>query len=179
MTHTELLKVELSAHGATKELLHQVLEYRNGFLYWKIALSTKTKIGSVAGCVSSDGYTKIGLNKKTYQAHRLIWIMHHGQAPSVIDHINGNPLDNRIENLRSATIAENVRNSRLSRNNKSGAKGVFWCNTYRLWAGRVIMNRRSYHAGRYESREDCIKAVTKLRANLHGEFARQEVLPHI
>lgn len=175
MTQVETIKTKLSANGATKELLLEVFEYREGNLYWKVALSTKTKIGSLAGSLTPDGYKKVGLNKKDYQIHRLVWMMHHGAIPDVIDHVNGDRLDNRIENLRSATIAENVRNSRLSRNNKSGAKGVFWCNTYKLWAGKVRMNRRDYHAGRYENLEDCIEAVTRLRERLHGQFARQAV----
>jgi hypothetical protein len=61
--------------------------------------------------------------QKAYQ-HRVIWKMEHGTDPEIIDHINGNPRDNRLENLRSVSHRVNIQNSNLSKANTSGVKGV-------------------------------------------------------
>lgn len=65
--------------------------------------------------------------KKKYQAvHRIIYEIFHGEIHEglFIDHINGDPFDNRIENLRMVPPALNSRNRRKSKNNSSGCTGV-------------------------------------------------------
>jgi hypothetical protein len=95
----------------TQDEAHRLFEYRDGVLYWKVRpLSDfKTKgrhvqwnerygyqhVGSCAGT-----YVNVSINKIRYQAHRIIFLMHYGYLPKVVDHINGNSRDNRIGNLR-------------------------------------------------------------------------------
>jgi len=86
--------------------------------------------GSYVGClVKESGKIKawmVNLNKKSYCVHRIIWFMVHGYSDTtkVIDHLNGDPSDNRIQNLSLKTIQENSQNRFKSKNNKTGVNGV-------------------------------------------------------
>src|SRR5215468_6803827 len=78
-----------------------------------------------AGCRKTDGYVHIGVDGRTYSAHRLAWFYVYGVWPEHdIDHMNGVRGDNRLVNLREATHIQNCRNSRTCRPNKNGFRGV-------------------------------------------------------
>lgn len=77
----------------------------------------------VAKNVSPKGYSKLRVDGRYVYAHRVIWKMHHGDDPHQIDHINGDRCDNRIENLRAASVGENNRASRRN-TSATGFKGV-------------------------------------------------------
>ena len=101
-----------------KELLIELFDYSDGNFYWKKTVNTKIKIGQKAGCLKNDGYIQIRVEKKPYQAHRLIYLYHHGFLPDYpleLDHINRNRADNRIENLRIVTKSENQLNRKYAR----------------------------------------------------------------
>lgn len=159
----------------TPERLHELFEYRDGALYWKHRHGGKNSraAGTKAGTpLGKRKYLRVSVDYKFYYVHRLIWLMHHGDLPDVIDHIDGDPSNNRIENLRAATFAGNMRNSKLSKRNKSGIKGVQRCNKTGLWRGEVYADGYSHRVGPFESLEQCGEAVRELRERLHGEFAR-------
>lgn len=113
------------------------------------------------------GYFQLSFGGKQYLAHRIIWAMHHGRSPTgVIDHINGKPWDNRIENLREATHAQNRWNS-----NTRGKKAecVFKCaGGYRA---RVTANYQSYITPPFPDREFAALVASEMRRKYHGEFA--------
>ena len=96
--------------------------------------------------------------------------MYGNEPVPYIDHINGDKLDNRIENLRAATHSQNCMNRCQRSDNKSGVKGV------RLkkgkWYGSIVLNGKTHSAGYFTEKEDAAAAVDKLRKELHGEFAR-------
>lgn len=95
------------------EKLAEVLGYRSdGTLFWKVpAGNGRIPVGTRAGYPASNGGFKVMVGKKAYWVHRVVWALHMGELPSLhIDHINGVRSDNRIENLRQCTNAENMQN---------------------------------------------------------------------
>jgi hypothetical protein len=100
--------------------------------------------------------------------------MHTVIAPSwpLIDHVNGDGLDNRRENLRPATNAQNMRNRGKQTNNTSGFKGAFYFPRTGRWKSQITVNRRALHLGYYLSAEDAARAYDAAALIHHGEFAR-------
>lgn len=99
--------------------------YADGFLVAKFHTS-RYSAGDKVGGIGTSGYVEVGYNGKLLKAHRLIWEVCNGPIPDgmCIDHINGVRHDNRIENLRIVTHAENMKNMRLYNNSKTGILGV-------------------------------------------------------
>lgn len=143
-----------------------------GVLVWKTRNSKRVNIGDVAGCVSPDGRVLIGINKKLYKAHRVIWAMVTGEWPTnLIDHKNGNPSDNRFENLREATKSQNQMNIKRIASNSSGIKGVSWSKASQKWRATIMINGKSKHLGVFATIEEASEAYKVAAQNLHGEFA--------
>jgi len=88
----------------------------------------------------------------------------------VIDHINGNGLDNRMANVRPATVAQNAWNSK-KRNPRSGYKGVCFDKQKRLWRAAIVCNRKKIHLGYFKNKTDAAKAYDKAAQKFYGEFA--------
>lgn len=105
-------------------------------------------------------------------AHRLAWALHFGRWPDqAIDHINGDRTDNRIANLRLATVAENTRNGKRRSTNTSGYKGVSLTENGQ-WRATIVAGGRQSYLGRFSTAEDAHAAYVKAASRLHGEFAR-------
>jgi hypothetical protein len=156
----------------SKELLHTIFEYKDGCLYNKIYRSSKSKIGDKAGTLAATGYYTTYVNSVRFSIHRLIFLMHHGYLPKVIDHINGIKTDNRIENLREATNSEN--NCNRKSNNKSGIRGVHWNKYHKKWTAVCWKDRKAYYLGHFKNIEDAKKAIFEGRKKHHKEFANYE-----
>ena len=119
-----------------------------------------------------QGYIITTFRKIRYRAHRIIWFLVKGeQPPENLDHINNDKADNRIENLRVATTAQNAHNERTPINNTSGVKGILWDKQTSKWRGQVKANGKKHCAGRYAEIKDAEDAVRELREKLHGEYA--------
>jgi hypothetical protein len=93
------------------------------------------------------------------------------------DHINGNTLDNRRENLRAVSSAENKRNRKAHKNNKSGFKGVDLHVGKGRWRSQIYANGRCRHLGYFHDPIEAARAYNAAAKELHGEFARLNVLP--
>ena len=165
----------------SQEELHEKFEYcaDNIFkpLMWKINPSPNVKIGDLAGWVEKHGYYLITMNKGSkYRLHRLVWIYHNGDIPDEmqVDHIDGNPKNNRIENLRLATHAENMRNSKIRSDNTSGIKGVEWYKSRNRWRAKIRVDGKTKTLGYFHTIEEAEAAIVAARNNLHGDFARHE-----
>jgi hypothetical protein len=114
---------------------------------------------------------------KTIGMHRVILSRILGREPEhreECDHINGNGLDNRRSNLRLATKAENRRNKRRYSNNRSGFKGV--CRHGRKWRADLQVNGKHHFLGLFTSSMAAAKAYDHAAIELHGSFARTNVL---
>jgi len=157
-----------------QEYLQSVLNYDEltGLFTWKIN-SAKTKKNAVAGGFTPNGYHRIRINTKRYLSHRLAWLYVYGYFPEkLIDHINGNPSDNRIKNLRLATNAENCCNAKLYKNNISGIKGVNWHNKKRKWRAYIKDNGKLKHLGMFDDFFEACCVACSYRNKLHKEFSR-------
>lgn len=142
------------------ELASEYLEYRDGSLYWKKSRNSRSIVGGKAGeCVDKNGYKKIDFFRKKYLTHRIIFLLENGYLPeNPIDHIDGDKLNNNINNLREVSTLCNVRNSRISPENKNKITGVYYSTKYKVWYSQIGVNRRNRHLGNYESKEEAILA---------------------
>lgn len=159
----------------TKEYVAEFLEYKDGVLYWKkkpTAKANSIKIGEVAGTVRPDGYSAIKLNYKLYLTHRLIFLLFHGYLPSTLDHIDGNPNNNKIENLREATNSQNSQNQKIRHNNTSGVKCVTLDKSRNKWQVQIHINKKKKNLGYYKDLELAELVATEARNKYHGGFAR-------
>jgi hypothetical protein len=96
--------------------------------------------------------------------------MFYGYMPKIIDHIDGNPKNNRIENLREATQGQNLCNKSIQSNNKSGYKGICWSEKRKEWTATCQLNGKTIR--KYcKNLDEAIKVMRKLREELHGQFA--------
>lgn len=155
----------------TLPLLHSLFEYKEGKLYWKTDRARgKVKAGSEAGCLTSRGYHRVMVNYKEYSTHRIIFMMHHGYMPKIIDHIDGNTLNNFVENLRESCAQTNQYNRRLSKNNVSGCKNVSWNKKNQLWQIHVRYEKKckSWYVKDFEFAE---LIAYEARNLYHGNFA--------
>ena len=126
--------------------------------------------GSVA-CSSRGKRDRRGERERSRTSlpmHRLIMDAPKGMD---IDHINGNPLDNRKSNLRICTRAENMRNRGAQKNNTSGYKGVGWCKHRKKWHAQIKHNGKQIYIGRYKDKEEAARAYDAKAKELHGEYA--------
>lgn len=118
------------------------------------------------------GYKYGSIFRKKLLAHRVAWAIHHGKWPEdQIDHINGNPSDNRISNLRSVSNCENGKNTKLNSRNTSGHIGVSWHKQLGKWTVRIGKK----HLGVYPSFEAAVKArqAEQERLGYHPNHGRK------
>ncbi len=144
-----------------------------GKLYWKVARSRRIKVGQEAGSIKSNGYRYVQIDGKDYRAHRLIFLIEHEHLPKVIDHKDGDKLNNHISNLREASQSENMRNKSKQSNNTSGIVGVSWHKSLNKWKAQCCdRNGAKTHLGYFTNIHHAGEVVRKFRIQEHGAFAR-------
>ena len=153
-------------------LLYELFAYKNGNLYWRKRPNSMVKAGEKAGSEDSLGYTFIAYKRKKYALHRLIFWRHYGFLPDEVDHIDGNPRNNCVENLRAATHLENMRNSKIRKDNTSGIKGVCWSIASKKWEVKFQLNGKTKHFGKYHDINVAKFVCETMRHKYHKEFAR-------
>lgn len=89
----------------------------------------------------------------------------------LVDHINGNGLDNRRCNLRICTNQQNQYNREKNSNNTSGYKGVSWCNSNKKWKSYIWVDGRNKYLGQYDTPEDAYSSYKKASKQYHKEFS--------
>jgi hypothetical protein len=142
------------------ELLREWLHYdpELGQLTWRKNRARKNA-GKLATSRASTGYLQVKFENKNYQAHRIAWAIYYGKDPGnfVIDHKNRTRDDNRIDNLRIASTADNCYNV-ARKDNISGFLGVVWNKRLKKWAATIQVERRRLHIGVYALFEDAVAA---------------------
>ena len=138
----------------------------------------------MAGCKQTkpNGYQswaiKITYNKKQYllKCSRVILLLQNGYLTKnkQVDHIDVNSLNNKVENLRESTNAQNQQNCKILKRNTSGSKGVSWHEISEKWQVRIQLNGKEHYFGLFDNKEDAIKVAIAARKKLHGEFGRDE-----
>lgn len=156
----------------TQQRLLELLDYDpvTGDFRWRVDRGGGAPAaGAQAGGINGRGYVVIGIDQKSYQAHRLAWLYTHGVWPKdQIDHINRNRADNRLSNLREATNGQNQANSPRHANNRSGYKGVYWDKNNKYWVAQI----RRKLIGTFHDAESASEAYNAAAAVQYGEFAR-------
>jgi hypothetical protein len=156
----------------TFERLREVLVYsaETGIFTWRIRVANCVQIGQFAG-FNSGGYLRIRVDGKYYFAHRLAWLYFYGRFPDhEIDHINRIKTDNRIANLREATVTENGYNKAFLSSNTSGYKGVTFHKRDNKWQAAARHKGKVIWLGYYDDPKDAAKAYSDYAKKIHGEF---------
>ena len=151
----------------TQARLKEVLNYDpdTGIFTWIKPPSRRVGVNDPAGTILNIGYIHISIDRKRYVAHRLAWFFTHGEWPKEqMDHINHNRIDNRISNLRCVSYAENRKNMKLFKLNKSGHDGVWWDKSRNKWQAFLDTGGKRIHLGRHVKKHDAIAAREKAKS---------------
>ncbi len=161
-----------AANKISQERVRELFDYSplTGRLIWKASLSNRAPIGSSAGGFKQDskGYYRVTIEGVSFGVHRLIWIWHNGEIPDgyEIDHRDLDRMNNRIENLRLATPAQNNVNKRTS--NKLGLKGVK--KNGKSYQARIRINGQRINIGTFSTPEEAHAAYLERAKKEYGEF---------
>jgi hypothetical protein len=124
-----------------------------------------------------NGYLRGTLYGKPFASHRVIWAMCLGEWPDgQIDHVNGIPNDNRIENLRLVNNLQNHKNRKLHRTNTSGVMGVTWYKRHAKWHAWIVVSGKRVHLGYFGAIEEAIKArkIAEAQYGFHANHGRTQ-----
>jgi len=160
------------------ERMKQFIKYdpETGDMTWVKVLSNRSKSGDrCGGNIDAKGYGRVCFDGKQYRAHRVAWALHYGSSPDgIIDHINGNRLDNRICNLRIVDPVQNARNAGRGVNNTSGMVGVVWHKRAKKWVAQITVNRENKYLGLFTDFDSARQARLSAEDKYFGQFARSQ-----
>ena len=163
----------------TAELVRELFSYdpQEGLLRWRKSPSVYHRYivpGTIAGTKTTQGYWQIAINNRRYRAQRVVWLYMTGEWPLLqVDHKNADRLDNKWDNLRLATVAQNQMNTRKRLRNKSGYKGAVPF-SYGGFGAYIKKDGRSRYLGTFTTVEAAHQAYCEAATRLFGEHARFE-----
>lgn len=153
------------------EYLTSILDYNpeTGDFIWKTKMSTRAMPNSIAGSLKPTGYIIIKINGRSYLAHRLAWFYTYKKWPNAtIDHIDRNPSNNSIANLRDVNNSTNMRNRGLTHKNTSGVTGVTYEPSRNRWKAQITINNKQIHLGYFMDLKFAIKARREAELKYHS-----------
>ena len=127
-------------------------------IFTRLTKVKKHNVGDVAGYIRKDGYGMIYFNKTNWLIHRMAWCYMYGYWPDIIDHIDRNPSNNRIDNLQDGTQSKNSKNRGNQSTNTSGSKGVYKNARLNKWCACIQVDRKSKYLGIFDDKQDAINA---------------------
>lgn len=148
----------------TFERASELLRYdeETGKIFWRVTRGGWIKDGAEAGSQWRNTYRQIKIDGRLYKAHRVAWLLHYGVWPkNQIDHIDGDGLNNRPENMRDVTQRENTRNARMRSDNTSSVTGVYWYKPYGTWKAQININGKRKHLGYFTDFGEAAAAYRK------------------
>lgn len=154
--------------------LQEILSYdpERGEIRWKVARNRKILVGSLAGTLKKNGRVQIKADGKLYLAHRLAWLLHYGSWPSgEIDHLDGNPRNNCIANLRDVDRLTNAQNRRTPNKGNSsgylGARRVLGSVRRARWDAVIHSAGKTIFLGRFDSPLEAHERYVTAKRDLH------------
>lgn len=170
---TTMTTLLLDRCGLSQKRLRSLLDYdpATGEFQWRGA-RPGTRSSGVAGYRTPHGYITICINRHQHYAHRLAWLYVFNELPARVDHINGDPCDNRISNLRPATAEQNSYNRPTQKNNRSGYKGVMFDGRRSKYVARIRFDKRRIFLGTFLTAKEAAAAYEIAARQYHGSFSR-------
>lgn len=140
----------------------------SGIIFRKLKKSLKE-----VGCLNKKlGYKVVRVGGVLYYSHRLAWVLYYGHWPeNTVDHIDGNRINNSIQNLRDATRMENNQNRKKQPSKSSTYKGVTWCKAKSLWKVQIRFEGKNIHLGYFIDEVDAAEAYNKSVTKFHKAFS--------
>lgn len=155
-----------------QEVVKQLFYYDDGILRWRENPSN-VSVGDPAGSPNGkNGHLSVQYENSLYRVHNLIWILFNGDIPDgvVVDHKNNISIDNRIENLRLATLQENQFNSKKRIGTSSKYKGVHWNKQSSSWRASIRVDGRVLYIGNFKTELEAHEAWCVVAKKIHGDF---------
>lgn len=166
-------QAKLKACDATRARELLVYDPDTGSFCWRVSRG-RARAGQVAGTVNPIGYRQINFDGQYHYAHRLAWLIAHGQMPEgMIDHVNGERDDNRLANLRIASRVLNQQNRRGAQaNNKTGLLGVSFCKRTKRYRAQISAGGHVRSLGYHDTPEAASAAYQLAKRQFHPETIR-------
>lgn len=163
-----------------KSFLEKCFTYAYGNLYWKERprdhfksegqmKSVNTQLAGLRVGYVGKGYLRTNLICHKQSVHSLVYALHYGPFVGIIDHIDGDPFNNHIENLRVTDRTGNVRNRAVRKGCASGLKGAYKSGKY--WTSRIGVNGQSIYLGLFRDAQSAHEAYCKAADHYFGEFS--------
>jgi len=133
---------------------------------------TRKRTGKIMGYKDKQGYIQFRFNNVLYRVHRIIltkYLEREIKPDYKTDHINHNPSDNRISNLREITQQQNVQYQQLSVKNTSGFKGVCWDKRDKKWRAEIMLNKKRIFLGNFDTAEEAYSAYKNKAQELNKQ----------
>ena len=129
------------------------------------------------GTKNNMGYLIVHIRNRLFLNHRVCWFLHFGYWPDdQLDHIDGNRLNNKISNLRSATNQQNAFNRKKHSNNTSGFTGVSYCKNINKYRAYIKYKYKHIHLGYFDTAENASIAYENKAIELFSDYKRKDVL---
>lgn len=168
------MKVPLLSH----ERLLTLVEYcpESGIFRNKVKRGNASPAGKVLGTKNASGHLVLQIDKEMFLAHRLAWFYCFKEWPlEILDHIDGNPENNSLDNLREANKATNNYNTGMIVTNTSGIKGAYYNKSRKYYYSQITFNgKRIYLGGGFKTPEEAGELYRAKAKELHGEFFNED-----